>query len=325
MSTARRRTPGPVVTLAVALLAAVVLAVDGSGLRPAGLTPPHADGPAVPARGADPSAFTLPLQAYRPTPEQARTIARAETTLVGRCLAGFGIVWKPLPALPADGPRTELDRRYGIHDRDLAARYGYQVDPLQQARYDAAVRAAEQRPRLSADARVALSGTGSPPGLPAEAGPEARRGRVNGRKVPAGGCTGEARRALGSPTQGVSPLVQRLANSSYPQSLDAPSVRAVFARWSACMRTKGFTYGVPMAADDDPRFRPRPGGPSATEIRTALADLDCRVTHQVAETWHAAEAAIQRESVARHAKELAADRRALDAVVRKAGEVLAGA
>ncbi|MCZ0982105.1 hypothetical protein O1L60_33065 [Streptomyces diastatochromogenes] len=78
-----------------------------------------------------------------------------------------------------------------------------------------------------------------------------------------------------------------------------------------------------MAANDDPRFRPTPEGASRTEIATALADIDCRATHRVAEVWHAAETRIQRASIARDATALAADRRALDGSLRKAADVLA--
>ncbi|MEV7419134.1 hypothetical protein [Streptomyces sp. NPDC089919] len=316
-----RRAPAFAAVAAVAVLAAA----GCSAGRPVSTAPlaGAADPVAVAPQRADPSTWTLPMQAYRPTAEQDRTITDAETTLVERCLAGFGVAWRPPAELPPIGPRNLLDWRYGIHDRAAAAAYGYQVDPRQQARYDAALRAEEQRPGLAPDAQIALAGTDAPPELLAQAGPEARRGRVAGRKVPAGGCLGEARRTLGSDTRGVSPLVQRLTNSSYPQSMAAPAVKAVFARWSACMRAKGFTYPAPMAANDDPQFRPRPQGPSAKEIATAVADIDCRVAHRVAETWHTAEAAAQRRSIADHAGELAADRRALDAVVHKARAVLA--
>ncbi|MFF8378485.1 hypothetical protein ACF07V_20430 [Streptomyces sp. NPDC015661] len=273
---------------------------------------------------ADASAWTLPMQAYRPTAEQGRTLARAEQKLVGQCLKGFGIAWKPAPELPAIGPKNLLDWRYGIHDAGMSAKFGYQVDPVQQARYDEALRAADAQPQLSADEQMVMGGTDMPAELLERVGPEARRGFHDGRKIPEGGCFGEARRTLGAgSTLGVSPLVQRLTNESYPTSMEDPSVKAVFGRWSACMKAKGFTYPAPMAANDDPRFRPSPGGASRVEIDTALADIDCRATHRVAEAWHEAETRIQRASIARNATALAADRRTLDSSLRKAADVLA--
>ncbi|MER7952417.1 hypothetical protein ABTY59_34000 [Streptomyces sp. NPDC096079] len=277
--------------------------------------------PAGPA--ADPSAWTLPMEAYRPTAEQTRTLARAEQKLVDRCLKGFGIDWKPAPELPEIGPKNLLDWRYGIHDAAMSAKFGYQVDPAQQARYDQALREADARPRPSDDVELVLGGTDVPAEIREKASPEVRGGVYAGRRIPEGGCFGEARRTLGGSSQGVSPLVQRLTYDSYPASTRDPRVREVFARWSACMKAEGYTYPAPMAANDDPRFRPRPGGPSRLEIDTALADLGCRATYRVAEVWHDAETRIQRAAITREASALAADRRALDTTLRTAAGVLA--
>ncbi|MEU6624172.1 hypothetical protein ABZ926_25820 [Streptomyces litmocidini] len=308
------------VALAVAALA---LSACSTGQRPADAAPEAAATTAAVRSAADPSSWTLPMQAYRPTAEQARTLARAEQKLVGRCLQEFGIPWKPAPELPPIGPKNMLDWRYGIHDAEMSAKFGYQVDPAQQARYDQALREADARPRLSDDQQLVLGGTDVPAELLRKVGPEARRGYYEGRRIPEGGCFGRARRTLGGSAQGVSPLVQRLTNESYPASMEDPLVKAVFARWSACMKAKGFAYPAPMAANDDPRFRPRSEGASRAEIDTALADIACRATHRVAEVWHAAEVRIQRASVARNATALAADRRALDASLREAADVLA--
>ncbi|MCZ0982104.1 hypothetical protein O1L60_33060 [Streptomyces diastatochromogenes] len=83
----------------------------------------------------------------------------------------------------------------------MSAKFGYQVDPAQQARYDKALRAADARPQLSADAQLVLGGTDVPAELLEKVGPEARRGFYAGRRIPEGGCFGEARRTLGGPVQ----------------------------------------------------------------------------------------------------------------------------
>ncbi|WP_426367299.1 hypothetical protein [Streptomyces sp. E-08] len=305
-----------------AALAVTALALTGCSTGQPGPAAPAAA--TVAARSsADPSTWTLPMQAYRPTTEQTRTLARAEQKLVGRCLEEFGIDWKPAPELPAIGPKNMLDWRYGIHDAVMSAKFGYQVDPAQRDRYERALREADARPRLSDDAQLVLGGSDVPAEVRQKAGPEARRDFYAGRRIPEGGCFGEARRTLGGSSQAVSPLVQRLTNDSYPASTQDPRVKTVFARWSACMKAKGYTYPAPMAANDDPRFRPRPEGVSRTEVDTALADLDCRATYRVAEVWHDAETRIQRAAVQSNAKALTAERRALDTTVRKAADVLA--
>ncbi|MGW1198850.1 hypothetical protein ACWD4B_23890 [Streptomyces sp. NPDC002536] len=270
---------------------------------------------------SDPASWTLPMLAYRPTKEQDKSIATAETRLVRQCMKGLGIDWQPEPELPQIGPRNLLDWRYGIHDPELTAKRGYQPDAAQQARYDAAVHAQTARPSPSVDTQVALGGTDMPSDLVDRASPEVRNGTLGGRKLPPGGCFGEARRTLGSATHGVSPLVQKLTNASYGESQNDPRVKDVFAKWSACMRAKGMTYAAPMDANDDPRFRPDPKGVSPLEISTALADLACRDAHRVAEVWHDAEVRVQWRYVRENQAALAGDRRALDDVVRAAGRV----
>ncbi|WP_116215053.1 hypothetical protein [Streptomyces olivoreticuli] len=275
--------------------------------------------------GADPSTWTLPMLAYRPTQQQDKSIATAETRLVRQCMKGFGVDWEPEPDLPQIGPKNLLDWRYGIHDPELTAKRGYQPDAAQEARYSAAVRDRSTRPALSVDTQVVLGGTDMPADVLDRASTEVRHGTSAGRKLPPGGCFGEARRNLGSATHGVSPLVQKLTNASYGESQNDPQVKTVFTRWSACMRARGFTYAAPMEANDNPRFRPHPGGIAQLEISTALADLTCRDTYKVAEVWHEAETRIQRGYIQQNAAALAEDRRTLQGVVRTASEVNARA
>lgn len=304
-----------------AALTLFVLALAGCSQGRTAVPAQPAPSSPVPRAGADPSAWTLPLLAYRPTKEQDKSIATAETTLVRQCMKRLGIDWDPEPDLPPIGPENLLDWRYGIHDPDLTARRGYQPDAAQVARYDTAVRAQSARPSPSADTQVALGGTDMPADLLDRASPEVGNGTLAGRKLPPGGCFGEARRTLGSATHGVSPLVQKLTNASYGESENDPRVKDVFARWSACMRAKGLTYAAPMDANDDPRFRPDPKGVSRLEISTALADLACRDATKVAEVWHDAEVRVQQRYVRENQGALAGDRRVLDAVVRTAREV----
>ncbi|MGW8768184.1 hypothetical protein ACWGN5_37545 [Streptomyces sp. NPDC055815] len=270
----------------------------------------------------DPSTWTLPLQAYQPTEQQAAAIAAAEATLVQRCMRSFGKDWRPAPALPRIGPRNMMDWRYGIHDEALSSRHGYQPDAAEQARYDAALRAQSERPAPSPDEELLLGGSDLPASAREQAGPEARQGFYEGRKIPSGGCFGQARATLGSQSRGVSPLVERLNFASYEASLRDPAVIEVFGRWSACMREEHYSYATPLDADQDPHFRPDPRRRvSAQEIATALADISCRRRHRVAEVWHGVEVRIQDGYIRDNAARLTADRRTLDTVIRNSAAV----
>ncbi|MEU4277271.1 hypothetical protein AB0F57_20520 [Streptomyces tanashiensis] len=327
MSTPHRRRRR-VVPLSLTVAAAALAAGCTSG--PPGTTTPATASPGFPAPPAssaspvspvsgdtgDPSTWTLPLQAYQPTERQAAAIAAAEGTLVQRCMRSFGKEWRPAPGLPRVGPRNIMDWRYGIHDEALSSRRGYQPDAAEQARYDAAVRTQSRRPAPSPDEEVLLGGSDLPASAREQAGPEVRSGSFNGRKIPAGGCFGQARTTLGSQSRGVSPLVEQLNFASYEASLSDPAVTEVFGLWSACMRKKGYSYAAPMDADADPRFRPDPRRRvSEREIATAVADISCRRRHHVAEIWHGVEVRVQSGYVRENAARLAADRRTLDTVI----------
>ncbi|MGI5340750.1 hypothetical protein ACQEVS_26820 [Streptomyces sp. CA-181903] len=319
----RHRSALPAVTaLILSVLAGCSGTYHGPAVAPA--APAAVPGSADRRAADDPATWSLPLMRYLPTEAQARTISRAQETLTRQCARRYGITLTPEPELPPLGPKNVMDWRYGIHDRGLTVRRGYQVDDAQQARYDAALRARARLPRPARDTPVVVSGTHLPADVLAAVGTEARKGVVAGKPVPDGGCGGEAQRALGTTNQGVSPFVARLMTASYPRSMKEPDVKRAFAQWSACMRERGFRYGAPMEANDDPAFHPGPRGVTRKEIDTAVADLDCREAHSVAEVWHAAETRLQNDVVIREKAALAGERRALDRTLAAARQVVGG-
>ncbi|MEV5240866.1 hypothetical protein AB0K89_17445 [Streptomyces cinnamoneus] len=315
-----RRSHRRALTATAALVMSALAGCSSTHHGPAVASSPPASAGSRPT--GDPSTWTLPLMRYQATPAQARTIGEAREILTRQCARRYGITLAPEPVLPPLGPKNQMDWRYGIHDRELTARRGYQVDDAQQARYDAALRARAGLPQPARDTPVVVSGTHLPPDVLAATGPEARKGIVDGKPVPDGGCSGEARRTVGTATQGVSPLVARLMSASYPESMKEPEVKRVFAQWSACMRARGFRYDAPMEANDDPSFRPGREGVTRKEIAVALADLDCREAHHVAEVWHTAETRLQNKAVAANAADLSADRRALDRILATAEQIV---
>ncbi|MGW1013567.1 hypothetical protein ACWD4X_26455 [Streptomyces termitum] len=317
----RRTTTVPAVFLAAAVTLAVAGCSAGRGGEAAVAGPPP--GTAAERPPSDPSGWTLPLMAYRPTEQQHSTLVAAERTLVRACMKDFGLRWAPPADLPPLGPRNEMDWRYGIHDTAAAATRGFQPDPAQAARYEETLRAAQNAPRRSPDVEVVLGGSDLPPEALAAAGPEVRAGTFHGRKIPEDGCFGQARRRLGTETYGATALASGLFNRSFHESLKEPEVKAVFARWSACMKDKGFTYEDPVALFDDARFGREPHPVTHLETSTAVADTACRGALRVAEVWHAAETRLQRRYVREHLAELKADRRSIDASVRNATEALA--
>ncbi|WP_030192491.1 hypothetical protein [Streptomyces sp. NRRL S-87] len=324
---------------------------------------PAASAAAAAGSAPDTSGWTLPLLAYQPTDAERRLLVRAEHTLTRTCMADFGFDWQPPADLPVVGPRNVMDWRYGSHDAELAATRGFQPDAAEQARYAAALRAEDARPPLAPEARIALDGVVALGGVGAGAGAGGESGagsgsgsgagggvgqgegvgvgstraaaphvvpagRLRGMPVPVGGCRGEARVRLGTSTYGSSALVAELLARSLREAAETPAVRAVFARWSACMRAAGHAYRDPLALREDPALfgagAAGGGGAhvvTARETATALADIRCRGALRVAESWHAAERSVQQRYIAVGRVYLAAERRALDDALRTARAV----
>ena len=107
-----------------------------------------------------------------------------------------------------------------------------------------------------------------------------------GQPVPAGGCLGQAaaelsRAGIGSAAQqsgGHWPgsLASGLEHAAFDRAQSDARVRAVFAKWSACMRAHGYAYRTPFDAGSDPRWLARTA-PSRAKILTAQRDLGCKL------------------------------------------------
>ncbi|MFB6578787.1 hypothetical protein ACFCYC_15465 [Streptomyces sp. NPDC056402] len=304
-----------------AVVTAAGIWVSDDTRNPAAAGPPAA-APHV-GTPADPATWTLPLSRYRADEAERKTVARAEFSLLQRCAQRFDITIEPDPELPPVGGRNVMDWRYGIHDPAQIAEQGYKPDPVQRARYEEVLRETARKPLPTPDERVVLMGSAVPDDVRGRASEEARSGHRHGRQIPEGGCLGEARRALGTSTDGTPRLADRLFNASSPAAEQGPDVTAAFTRWSQCMADAGFVYAKPMDANDDPKFGlGSSGAATPVEIATARADLTCRIRHRVAQTWHAAETRIQEQNIRDNQAELDGERAAWQETLARAGEEL---
>lgn len=146
-----------------------------------------------------------------------------------------------------------------------------------------------------------------------------------GRRVPKGGCHGEAMSApadrYGDPS--AAQTASTIANDSYTGSTKDPAVRKAVGAWSGCMKGKGYSCPTPMAALGDQRFL-KGAAPSAREVATAEADMACKDATGLLGAWFSAEGRLQRALIARqrtapdglstaHAAEVAAARKIVSA------------
>ncbi|MFI6623594.1 hypothetical protein [Streptomyces sp. NPDC050528] len=285
--------PRPVLALAVALPLLAGCGQDERESAPAGRT-----GAAAPA---NPATWVLPLQAYLPDPEQEDLLFDALEQAKSVCMKRFGFDYRPAEPLPDMGPDTLTDLRYGIHDRNVAATYGYKPAGDMTA-YQEETRRLLEASELGPEEEAAMTGQ--------------RDGSATGGSFPEGGCGGEAYRRVHGSLDPASTLAMDLSNEAYAKAQRSERVRSVFRSWSACMADSGYTYDEPMDAPNDPRFAASTADPE--EVATALADLACREKSKVAEVWFDEEAGLQRRLAERHIQELKKAGQALEAALKAA-------
>jgi len=242
----------------------------------------------------------LPVQEYTATDTQLQTIDAARVKLVSNCLQRFGIKMAHAPAptnTNADGPRSLTDRRYGVYDLALAAKYGYGMgqphDPKPQPRSDEA--------SLSPEGQTVLTGEG--------------RSRIKGQNVPIGGCQAESDQALDArkPAGTDDSLIQNLSFGSFEWSQHDPRVLAVFKAWSKCMAGRQYDYRDPLAPPGDPQLTTSPA--SKLEIATATTDIGCKKQTNLVGVWFTVESDYQKHQINAQADAFKAAKEALNARV----------
>ncbi|MFE2297789.1 hypothetical protein ACFXAW_06285 [Streptomyces sp. NPDC059445] len=259
---------------------------------------------------------TLPIAPYLLSDKQSDELTAAQAKLTEACMARFGLRYtSPAPA-PVFRPRTPTQFRYGVTDPGAAA-----TDGFAPAGSRTAPATTEPAP-LSAETTLVLTGTNDPHVKPGstEAGGQVHKGR----RIPVGGCVGEARarlRSEGPEAGGDAELSDDINIESFEASRQHPLVKAVFAQWSRCMEGRGFTYSDPLAATSDPAWRTRTA--LVKEKAAARADADCKKRNNVVGVWYAVDAALQRQAIEKNSVALAKIKKAIGTRVRLASAVLA--
>lgn len=244
----------------------------------------------------------LPMQDYMATEAQLQTIGAARAVIMDRCLRRFIIRAPKFPVQTganAYGPRSETDRRYGIFDLSIAAKFGYGMGPR-----DPSLQPRPAQPNFGPDGQTVLTGEG--------------RSQINGKIVPEGGCLGETDRALDAhkPAGADTGLPQNLSFESFERSQHDPRVVAAFKAWSTCMAGHQYQYRDPLAPPADSRFASTPSaGMSKLAINTATTDIGCKRQTNLVGMWFGVESDYQAEQIRAHATAFKAAKDALSARV----------
>ena len=253
----------------------------------------------------------LPIEKYLISPQENARIEGARSALMTSCMKRFGFNFKPeTPDYRQKWNQTS--HRYDPTDPSLAATRGYHGP---QRRTQEEVHPS-QIP-LSLDFEAVLGhGMGAPtrPGM----APRPADGKYHGIPIPKGGCMGEAEGKLtgGGGIIQDSPAAVDININDYVRSMADGRLKAVFVKWSACMKAKGYSYPTPPAAIKDPRWNT--ATPSRRELATASADVTCKQQNNVVGTWFAVEAAYETQDIRANMKQMTSIRNGIDIAVRNA-------
>ncbi|MEU4033071.1 hypothetical protein [Streptomyces collinus] len=256
----------------------------------------------------------LPIEKYLISPQENARIESARSALMTSCMKRFGFTFKPMT--PDYGQkRNQTSHRYDPTDPALAAARGYH-GPQRGTGNEAR----PSREPMSSDMEVVL-GHGLNAPTPSGGATPPADGEYHGRKIPKGGCMGEAEAKLtaGGGIIQDAPAAVDINFKDYVRSMADPKLKAAFARWSSCMKGKGFSYPTPEAAVKDPAWNsPKP---SKRELATAAADVDCKHRNNVVGTWFAVEAAYETQDIRADMEKMTRIRHAIDTAVRNAAAV----
>lgn len=280
---------------------------------------PDVDDQAIPLPGRG------PLQEYFLAPEEFATVNQAEDVLVGQCMDTFGFDY----AVPDFASRLAHvraaeaqgdSRLFGVTDPAQVRRFGLGVDVSDEAGGDETPSVVDEP-----SGAYLLVFTGSRSGSPPD-GSEESPGVVDGVEIPAGGCLGQARRALSGSVVGIA---QQLGRSTWveagAEAEGDPRYRDVVGAWTSCMADKG--YRVTSLLDDKGEASKftrdwASTQPSKAEVEFALTDIECKKSVDLVPRLSKIFADHQRRAIDRNQLALFEEKKRIEAMVKRAATVV---
>ncbi|MEV8390584.1 MULTISPECIES: hypothetical protein [unclassified Streptomyces] len=266
------------ITAFVALVAALLTALAACS-DPDQRSEPSAAGPSLPEGTSHASELVLPFDTYKWTARETWLHDRARRVLTERCLEGRDVSLD----LPDTGPEPpdsyDNSRRYGVADNRAVALSGYHLPEGREGSRDSSATMGWGE-ALSAEEEAALYGTDLSPGCYRHAD------SLLARDVPAADL----------------PWFADQSAETLVKTENAPTVTQARKRWRTCMNQAGHPYTDPSAAIDDPRWNLDSPTITEREKKTARTDVRCKQSSGLLSNWHAAETALQRQLIARHAE-----------------------
>jgi len=161
-----------------------------------------------------------------------------------------------------------------------------------------------------------------------------------GSGIPSGGCMNKVSSRIYQATKGggETDVLGQLYGDANARTLADSRVKAAFGDWRGCMAKAGYDYADPIDApqgywskramdeNPNPTMEQKRNGiaPSAAEVAAAVADVGCKRSTGMLETWIEADIAYQQTAVEQNATALQRYRDDQQREVRNAQQILAG-
>ncbi|MEU6016300.1 hypothetical protein ABZ826_20240 [Streptomyces sp. NPDC047515] len=223
-------------------------------------------------------------------------------TLVNQCMHSLGYTENPQPLGAFTGERWLEHTEFNATPLSQAQQYGYQAPPK----------------KGGGDGAEGAYGKNS-----TETQGLLLSGKVktfNKKKVPKGGCEGEALRIItrgattpnevklpggstaGSGEGGFSEgfaemVVSAMRGEAMKRARNDSRFQKVTDSWADCMKDRGYTYDSPSAAVNDSHWADNSGSPTRIEISTATADAQCKKKLNYLGVGIAVESAYEKKSI----------------------------
>lgn len=314
--------PRPSRPAAALLLSAGLLLTACSSGEPAAPADakPLSDPAKVPA-----AQLVYPLDPYKTTNEQIRSLEKAQDLLTADCMKRFGFTYKP-PVRPVP-PARSASSRYGVTDAATAARYGYVKPGVARAperRAEDTLPPAEQLALSGPPLKSKPGGGVVPPPRTLEESRKTGSGRtLNGQKVGVGGCAREGHLRLYAEKKDPVDLlyVFGMESEAFSRAKEAPKVAKALKAWSACMAEKGYRVPDPISPQPALGLKSEADFDNATAIAAAKQDVACKKRTDLVAVWYTAEVGFQNELMNQHAETLKQVKVELDERIKKAASV----
>jgi hypothetical protein len=265
---------------------------------------------ATPASGLT-KGMVLPLEAYEETYPESQTILQAQFDMESQCMRQYGFSYTATvdtSATVTNYDASNMARRYGVSDLATAESDGYEVSQSGAG--------TPSEPTLSQAENFVLTGS-TVPGQAPRSG-STSPGNYGGKQIPAGGCSGQAQREIG--TLPANLLADQLDAQSLTASQGDPTVIASISKWSACMKLHGFTVASPYNAPDlSAQLGATPG--SSLDRTIAIDDVQCKQSTNLVATWFQIETKLQDQYIDNNQLALQQQQTILNNTVKNAEEI----